>query len=154
MAATTRLFRTASSRPGRPSGFSHASSENCLKFRFDRPVGSLKLNRIITATGKMRYAVTPKAYRGRIHRSMARPSRLLVPGAAAVIAVIDGSTRASDPGPRQLFGTDETAVDEDAYQDRGHEDERESRRGRVVDDPEVARLDHVADHLGLRVAQE
>jgi hypothetical protein len=52
--ATIRLLATASARPGRPSGFSHASSENCLKTRLERPVGSLKLNRIITATGRIR----------------------------------------------------------------------------------------------------
>jgi hypothetical protein len=54
MTAISRLFRTASDRPGRPSGFSHAPSENSRQFRFDRPVGSLKLNRIITATGRIR----------------------------------------------------------------------------------------------------
>ena len=57
--ATTRLLRTASPSPGRPSGFSQASIEKERQFRFDRPVGSLKLNRIMIATGRIRYAVTP-----------------------------------------------------------------------------------------------
>jgi hypothetical protein len=61
MAAMIRLFVTASPRPGRPSGFSHASREKFRKFRFERPVGSLKLNAIITATGRMRYVVTKAA---------------------------------------------------------------------------------------------
>jgi hypothetical protein len=39
MNAMTRLFPTASARPGRPSGLSHASSENPRHVRFDRPTG-------------------------------------------------------------------------------------------------------------------
>ncbi len=52
--AMIRLFETASVSPGRPSGLSHASIEKPRQVRFDRPVGSLKLKRIITATGAIR----------------------------------------------------------------------------------------------------
>ena len=60
-AAMSRLANTASPRPGRPSGFSQASMEKPFQVRFERPVGSLKQNRIMTSTGSARYVTARKA---------------------------------------------------------------------------------------------
>ena len=59
--AMTRLANTASPRPGRPSGLSQASMEKPFQVRLARPVGSLKLNTIITSTGSARYETARKA---------------------------------------------------------------------------------------------
>ena len=55
-AAMTTLRSTASPRPAGPSGLSQASMLKPFHVRLARPVGSLKLNAIITRTGKARYA--------------------------------------------------------------------------------------------------
>ena len=56
--AMRMLLNTASGSPGRPSGFIHASRLKPRQVRFDRPVGSLKLNAIMITTGRIRYSTT------------------------------------------------------------------------------------------------
>ena len=54
MNAITRLFAPPRAGPVRPSGSDHASSEKVPHWRFDLPAGSLKLNAIMTTTGRIR----------------------------------------------------------------------------------------------------
>ena len=52
--AIAMLIATALSSPATPNGSSHAASVNPCHTKLDLPAGSLKLNRIITATGAIR----------------------------------------------------------------------------------------------------
>ena len=54
MMATIRLVTRASWSPGRPNGFSHASSENSPHTKLKRPGGSLNEKAIITMIGTSR----------------------------------------------------------------------------------------------------
>ena len=111
MIAMSRLLPTASARPGRPNGFSQASSEKPRHARLDRPGGSLKLNsdhdqRPAGQVERPRTGVDAAAASGPRTAMRRRPAGASLLGQRRAVAAAHQS--------RELLGAEHPGVDEDA----------------------------------------
>src|ERR1700750_938384 len=154
--ATSSEVTSAFARSGSANGCFQWRRVNPCQVKLNRPLLLLKPNNTTMKTGMNRYSsASADQTASPMWRNLSPSGRLSGLAAGAEVGARGASTTAiSDRRLGQVLGAEELRVDRDAHQNESHQGERQRGRRRVIQDVQELRLDHVADHVLVRRAEQ